>query len=208
MSYKTFSVKEALTFGWKTTISRLSFFVPLMLIIFGVALVPGILNSLFESENTLFSFFVSLLSWFIQLAVGIGTTVIALDIYRRRKPRLSSLYSHLDLFVPFFVGGLIYVGAVFIGSLLLLVPGVILYLKLQFFSYLVVDKKIGGVEAIKRSFHLTSGNEWRLFQLGFLLVVLNIFGVLFFFVGMIVTAPLSMLALVYVYEKLSSSSEK
>lgn len=61
--------------------------------------------------------------------------------------------------------------AVGIGFVLLVIPGIFLGVSLVFAQAAVVIEDAGVVEALKRSWSLTSGNRIRLFALGLLLVV-------------------------------------
>jgi uncharacterized membrane protein len=93
------------------------------------------------------------------------------------------------------------------GFILLIIPGIFFALRLQFTCYLIVDKNLGPVEAVKTSWKITKGNAWNLFFLGILLGLINILGLLCLIVGLFVTVPLTMLATTFVYRKLLSASK-
>jgi membrane-anchored glycerophosphoryl diester phosphodiesterase (GDPDase) len=63
--------------------------------------------------------------------------------------------------------------AVAVGSVFLFVPGIFLAVSLVFAVLAVAVEDAGVVEALKRSWSLTSGNRIRLFVLGFAFVVLS-----------------------------------
>lgn len=83
------------------------------------------------------------------------TQSLLLTIRDKRKPEVGDLFSHMNLFFPllaFFIGaGII----VFIGFLVLILPGIIAGLALYFFCLylipLMTDKELGLIEAIKES---------------------------------------------------------
>jgi uncharacterized membrane protein len=52
---------------------------------------------------------------------------------------------------------------------LLIVPGIIFGLMFMFSTFLVIDRELGPIEALKESNHITHGHKWRL--LGFSLVL-------------------------------------
>ena len=93
--------------------------------------------------------------------------------------------------------------AVIVGLILFIVPGIIIGIKLQFASYLVVDKNMGVVDALNKSSEMTKGIKMNLFLFGILLFLINVLGFLALIVGLLVTIPLSMVATAYVYRKLS-----
>ena len=58
----------------------------------------------------------------------------------------------------------ILVGAiVIIGVTLLIIPGIIFACKLAFTPYLVVDRKMQVIEAVKESWRMTGGYSWKVF---------------------------------------------
>jgi len=90
----------------------------------------------------------------------------------------------------------------FLGTLLLIVPGIILGIKFMFFSYFIVDKNAGIIESLEKSAELTKGSKTNIFLLALLLWLINAAGALCLGIGLIITMPLSMTAVAYVYRKL------
>jgi len=90
-----------------------------------------------------------------------------------------------------------------LGLIFLIVPGLYLALKYQFAPILVVDEKMGVMDAIKKSGEMTKGKLMDLFLLSLALLFINILGVLALGIGLLVSSPLSMLAYARVYRQLS-----
>lgn len=67
----------------------------------------------------------------------------------------------LKKFPSMLLATILYSIAVSIGSLLLLVPGIILMLSLAFYPLLIVVENLGGYASLKASHHLVWGNWWR-----------------------------------------------
>jgi uncharacterized membrane protein len=133
-------------------------------------------------------------------------TKIALEFVGGKKPKFSDLWYYkpiLNYFLASVVQGII----VTIGFILLIIPGIILSIRLYYTYYLIIDKNLGFVEAIKKSWAITRGNTWNLFFFGVLIGLINILGALCLIVGLFVTVPLSLLALTFVYRKLLLQSE-
>lgn len=92
--------------------------------------------------------------------------------------------------------------AIFLGYLLFIVPGVILAIGLHFSVFLVVDRRMGAVEAMKASWALTRGKKGEVF------VVMMLFGLvasgcgLIPFVGHFIGYSLMMLGLSIAYMRL------
>ncbi|MFC2032557.1 hypothetical protein ACFLUS_04245 [Chloroflexota bacterium] len=74
-----------------------------------------------------------------------------------------------------------------IGFILLIVPGIIFACKLVFTPYLVVDRKMGVIEAIKESWRMTGGHAWKVFLIGLLAIPIFIAGLICLGVGVIIS---------------------
>lgn len=96
--------------------------------------------------------------------------------------------------------------SVFVGFVLLIVPGVIAMLVLLFTLYIVIDKELGPIEAMKKSAQITKGHRWELLLLVLLAVVINIVGAVALFVGLIVSIPVTALAIVHAYRTLEKKT--
>jgi uncharacterized membrane protein len=159
-----------------------------------------------SAHEPAFAFVLWLLQMVVNLIIGIGIINICLKFLDNQKPKYKDLFYYkpiVNYFLASLLEGLIVVG----GFILLIIPGIFFALRLQFTSYLVVDKKLGPVEAIKTSWKITGGNAWNLFFFGILLGLINILGVLCLLIGLFVTVPLSMLATTFVYRKLLLQSK-
>jgi uncharacterized membrane protein len=142
----------------------------------------------------------------INLIIGIGLIKIALEFVDGRKPKFSELFYYKPA-INYFVASLIQGVIVVLGFILLIIPGIIFSTRLQYVSYLIVDKNLGPVDAIKKSWNVTRGNTWNLFFFGILIGLINLLGIICLVVGLFVTVPLSMLATAFVYRRLLLQSE-
>ncbi len=72
----------------------------------------------------------------------------------------------------------------------------------MFTPYLVIDKGLGPIEALKASGKITDGIKWDM--VGFLAAaaVLTYIGILALFVGLLVTIPVATFSYVLLYNKL------
>ncbi len=91
--------------------------------------------------------------------------------------------------------------------LLALIPAMIMSVKLQFFSYFLVDKNTGAIESLKKSYALTKGLWGELFVFGLLLFLVNVAGFLCLLIGLLATIPMTYMAMAYVYRKLVSQEQ-
>ncbi len=113
---------------------------------------------------------------------------------------VRDLFSAGDVFLSM-LGALFLVGlSVAIGAVFCLVPG-FLAAGLFFFTFpLIVEKRLGVIEAMQRSFDLTRPNMWMFMLFAFVVAILGSLGQLACYVGMLVTYPLQFLIAAAAYK--------
>jgi len=177
-----------------------------VIIILITAVVSGLRIATAHAHIPLLAFVLWLLQTVIDLIIGIGLIQISLKFIDNKKPKYKDLFYYqpiVNYFLVALLTGLIVLG----GFILLIIPGIFFALRLKFAVYLVIDKNLGPVEAIKKSWKITKGNVWNLFFFGILLGLINILGFICLIVGLFITIPLSMLATTFVYRKLLLQSK-
>lgn len=147
--------------------------------------------------------FLQLLGLFFDVITSIGVIVVSLKFVDKKKAVYEDIYQHYNFFLNYFLGRIIYSIGLVIGLILLIVPGIIWGIRLQYYTYLIVDKKMGPIEALKKSWHMTRGNTWHLFLLGLSFLGIMILGFIIFGVGIVVAWPIVALGNAYVFRKLS-----
>ena len=223
------SIEDCLRFGWETFKKR-----PGILIgaIACAILIPVIANSL---VNLLLVSFVSMpgpalegipggpptplttaqvvamsIGFVISLVIGLLVSIGIITFFLRANDDIASVKIG-DLWNPQpfwrFVGAYILLMIItFVGMLLLVVPGIIAALGLFFSLFLVIDRGASPIQALKESWRITKGNKWRLFLLYLVVLILNLLGALLLLVGLLVTVPVTWLALTHAYRKLASQA--
>jgi hypothetical protein len=73
---------------------------------------------------------------------------------------------------PLFVGSLLYVGAMSIGFILLLIPGIYLFTRFALYGQAIIIEGKGPVSAFGRSTDLIKGSWWRSFAIIALIIIL------------------------------------
>lgn len=145
-------------------------------------------KELFSAHGVFWRFvFTGLLSMLIIVCTGLvgGGLMLA----------LSMLLFQFDMHLVAFIIVLLLSGA-------LMVALWIVSLRLMFASYMVVDRHVRPLVALKDSWHYTRHTNVKLLGFILLIALLNIGGFILFFVGILVTIPISSLASVYVYKAL------
>lgn len=177
-------------------------------IIFGAQIVSGAVAGGLAggSENAALAIGTSLISivvsMVVQAAITCGWNRLFLMAARGETPDVGVLFSSFGLFPQMLIGTIVVTVGYLLGLLLLVVPGVIFLLGAMLYSYFVVDGD-SGVESVRRSWDATKGHKGALFVFLLALMGINIVGMLACGLGLLVTAPVSMLALAIVYTRIS-----
>ena len=201
-----FTLEEAISFGWKITKKNIAFFIGLLVIVFIINFIPGLISEYLNENLVGLIILINLAAWVLQVIIGMGLIKIGLNFVDGKKSEIGDLFSCVNLFIKYFLGSLLYGLIVLGGLILLIVPGVIWAIKYQFFSYYIVDKGMGPLDAIKNSGKITDGAKGTLFIFGLVLGLINLLGALALLVGLFVTIPIAMVAMAYVFRKLEAQT--
>ncbi len=193
-----FSIKAAISYGWQKFKANLSLCLVSTLIIFLIGIV-GELD--WVSDNLI----LSLILFIASIIARIGYTKIFLRIYDGESPKASEMSDEYKLFWKY-LGVSILSGLAVVGGLILLIlPGIFWAVRFSFATIILVDTKTGPITAMKESYAMTKGKFWKLFLFWLAIAGINILGFIAFGVGALVSVPVSLLAIVYVYRELSKN---
>jgi len=138
-----------------------------------------------------------------------GLCLYFLKKIRGEAASVGTAFSGFSIaFVPLFLGSLVTTVLTAAGFCCLLLPGIYLAVAWSFTPALVVDKRIGFWTAMGLSRKTISKHWWKFF--GFILVLglIKMAGMLVFFVGYLVAAPVALAALMYAYEDIFGAKEQ
>ena len=203
---KKFSKEQAIKFGWKRTKDNLGFFIVYLIILFAIEFFFSFFTDLFnDAQIYSLSVLFNIGSFIVSIVSSIFAVKIGLRLYNNEKiGSYDFLAFNLSTFFKFLLAYILYTIMILIGVILLIVPGVYLAIKYQFFQFLIVDKNMDVIESFKESGRITNGSKWNLFVLALIFLVIVAIGALALLVGLFVAIPIIMVAWAYVYKKLSS----
>jgi hypothetical protein len=194
-----FSIGESLAFGWQKTKAHSGVIFPVLLI--NIILMGA--YSIVANEPTL-----TLMGmlWAFALGVGgfitgTGLTLIALRIAQGKHVEFKNIIPLPELLWRYLLAGVL-VGLVVMGGIILfIIPGIYFALKFSMVRFAVLDG-LEVMESLDKSTKLTEGVKWRLMSFYLALLVINVLGAMAFFVGLLVTIPVTLIAYAHVYQKL------
>jgi len=206
MNKKTFSIRAALSFGWEKTHAHLSFFIPFMAGLIAVVLLLNMLVNVAEHSGWMMRVAMNVISVVVNVILALGLMKLSLDIIHEKKPTVQTIFSENEHFFQYFFASFLYAIATGIGFIFLIVPGVIIAIRLRYFGYAIIEKKMGIIDSLKESYRLTKGNTWQLFLFALAIFGINILGFIPLGLGLLITVPISIIAAAYVWKKLHGQS--
>lgn len=175
----TFSVGDALSYGWNKFVQYIGQIIVIVLIIFAVQIVINIASQIIQSgTDSVFlgltlSFALTAVSIFISFLLQAGLIRAALAIMRGETPEPSMLFQ-TDKLGPYAVASILVSIMVFIGLLLCCIPGLIVAFFTYFFGFYVIDRDESPVDSIKSSVSLVQNNFGNVLLLMIVVVLLNL----------------------------------
>jgi uncharacterized membrane protein len=129
-----------------------------------------------------------------------GIVATGLKAARGQPISFGDPFSGGRYFGSMFVGLLAFGIIVFLGTLLCIVPGVILAFGLCLYQPLIVDQGLSGVDALKKSWEMTKGHKVTIFILGIIGFFVFLAGALACGIGaLLISMPMAIVAGAYLY---------
>jgi hypothetical protein len=144
---------------------------------------------------------------FLQWPIEYGIAYASLRASRGEKLEVKNMFEVFKNYLNAVLANILVALIVGIGIVFLIIPGIIFACKLAFVPYLIVDKKMEAVEAIKTSWRMTSGHALTIFLIGFLAIFIALAGLICLIVGIIVAIIWIRLAFASIYYVVSMSKD-
>ncbi|MFA5039461.1 MAG: hypothetical protein WC732_07250 [Candidatus Omnitrophota bacterium] len=196
-----FSRQEAFGYGWQMMKKHFWLFTGLLVLI---GIIQGIENYFSDDKfhGSPVSALITMIFWVLDVIVQIGFLKVLLNLHDGKGFKFSDLFSQWRLFFKYIFGAIVYGLIVLAGLILLIVPGIMWAVRFQLYTYFIVDKKAGPIEALKLSAQATKGSRTELFWFDLACFGAAILGLLALFVGLLAAIPTILMAMVFVYRKL------
>lgn len=201
----TLSVRDAFSLGWQSFRNRAGFLIGVTLLMSFILAVFNRSGLNFARGNTNATTFVGLLSSGLSIWLGIGLLKIHLKIIDGKKVKVQDLFSGGDRFWSFFASTVLVSIMVGIGTIFLILPGIIMAVYAFFAPYLIVDRNLNSIEGLKLSFSIIKGHFWQVLGLILAGALLNLLGTLALGFGVLITVPITGLAFTFMYRHLLKS---
>lgn len=204
---KDFSIKESISEGWKIMRANMGILLAIQGVIFLWYIVAN-LPAFFETPTTSLTFKIldRVLPAFVGWMISLGYVNIALKLSRYESVSIKDLFAPAPLLWRYFLSNMGYTFAVLIGLICFIVPGLIILIRFSLSTYVLVDKNRGPLTILENSWDIIKGCTWKFFFFAIVLTLMNMAGFLCLFIGLLFTAPASVIAMAIVYRKLDSQT--
>ncbi|MFT6829805.1 MAG: hypothetical protein ACJAV6_000646 [Candidatus Paceibacteria bacterium] len=149
---------------------------------------------------------VSLIAWLLGMFISLGFIRFILNIVDEKERKVEDLFrgaNSVEHFLFFIVVVMLYTALIGLGTVLLVIPGIVALVGFVFAQYLIAEEKSGIFESLKESWNMTSKNRWKIFWLMIVVLFFNIFGALALVIGLFITVPMTYLIYARLYRELS-----
>ncbi len=168
MADTAFSLDETLSFCW--TIFKKRFWRYLgMLALSGVFVtipmtIAGVSKIVIEKGPKQFFILLTfvLIAAFTAMIMKLGMDYACLLFINNETPDKNTLWYPLPITFPYLGATIIFLCAVAIGTMLLVIPGIYLYIRFQFYLYFMLEYKCGPIQSLLASWECTKDNQWEL----------------------------------------------
>lgn len=203
MAQRSIDLVEVFKFSFNQYKKYASFVIGAMLTFLVLAIIPQI-HFMMQAPDppTTKAQVVSFILTMVQLFLSLGFTKIMLLLVQDEFVRVADMFNNFRIFLSYFVASFLYGIAVALGILLLVLPGIFIAIRFQFFPYFILEQKDSSFTALQKSYYLSQNLTVELFLFGVLVVALNVAGILLLGIGIIFTYPLTTMATAVIYKSL------
>lgn len=209
---------DVLTSGWNCFKANMGITIGLVIVgglITGAASIPqsvmnGIAGAMMEQgerDTALILQGVGLLfmpiAYAVQFFISCGQAIGLLAVARGDTPDFGVLFRGGRYFWRCVGASIVFGLMVFAGTLLCVIPGIIVALMFGPFMYALVDEDLPGIDCLWRAKALTQGNKVTLMIISIICLGINLLGALALCVGLVFTVPLTSLMIAVSYCKMS-----
>lgn len=172
-----------------------------VLVAFVYILIVGIPSNIFPDGE-------GLLSLLLAGPLSVGFAYFSLSISRGETPHFFQLFEGFNVFGKSFLANLCYTILVFVGIVLLIIPGIVVGIALSMTFYIIADQpELSFSECLNESWNLTSGYRFKLLGLTLRFFPWYLLGLLCLGVGVLLVIPWHYVTVARFYEELNAAKK-
>lgn len=160
-------------------------------------------------DSILITFIFQIIQSIIGIILALGFNRILLNIINGESYEVNTLFSqtNFSLVLNTIIGSVVIGIAIIVGLVFLILPGLYIAFRLQFFNYALLEQETPNFsDAIKTSWDMTKGHVIDLVVIAIVSAIIVIGGVLALIIGLFVAIPVISLMSVLVYKNLKTKA--
>lgn len=159
-------------------------------------------------KTSLINLIVTIITFFASFRLGLWFANLSLHIIRQKTCSINDVFVDIRRTIKYLGAYLLVVLMTVIWLVLLIVPGIIVSVRLSMVPYLMLDKKLWGIDAIKTSWNMTKGYFRKIVAVNFVWWLINVLWMLALFVWLLWTVPLLLIANAYLYADIAKNIQE
>jgi hypothetical protein len=196
-----FTISEAFKTSWKCVKSQIWVLAGLLI---GYTIISLILSLLTGPTQGSWAgeIIVTIINIVIACIFSLGYTKNMFQALDGEEPQFSAYGQESRKIIKYFIAEILFTIIFVIGLCLLIIPGIYIALRLQFFTAFIVEDNAGIVESFKRSWAITKGQGLPLFWVLLTQIGITLVGLILFVIGIFIAIPVIYMMYCYIYRKL------
>jgi uncharacterized membrane protein len=138
----------------------------------------------------------------VQGALIAGFHIYTMKRLSGRKPDIGDLFKGFNFFVHSLVASLLIGVFTFLGTLALIIPGLVIAAMYKFTYLFIIDKRLDFWQAMQASHNVVKNDYFGFTMFLILAFLVNVLGFLCLIVGLLVTIPVTFAAITIAYKEL------
>ncbi len=201
-----FTISEVCSTSWQRAKAQIWVLAGLIISMIIISFTLSMVAMPFQ-ESTTGTIIVNLISIVFSCFFSLGYIKNIFQALDDDEPQFSAYGQQAHKIGTYFVSNLLVSIITIIGLCLLIIPGIYLALRLQFYSAFIVEENAGIIESMKRSWEITRGQVMPLFLVALVMIGFILLGCAIFGIGVFVAIPLVYIMYAYVFRKLNNPLE-
>lgn len=153
-------------------------------------------------QNSPVSLLIALVSTIILMFLTAGLFKVAITQLRTGRAEFGEMFDIFGQAGALLIAAILTTIATWLGLIFCVIPGIIVSLGLSMTNPLIVDQKLAGIDAMKRSWDVCKSELGNLFLVGLVLLLVNTVGLFLCGLGLLVTIPVSYMTFAIIYRNL------
>jgi uncharacterized membrane protein len=208
MAQRSINLVQLFKYSFQQYKKYVSFVFGAMLTLYVLAFVPQFFYVLRLSENpTSQDQAFRMVLMIVQLFLSLGFTKVMLLLVQNKYVEVIDMFNNFRPFLSYFVASFLYGLAVLIGLFLLILPGIFIAIRFQFYPYFILEEEDHAITALHKSYNYSHDLNLELFLFGVVVLALNIIGMSFLGIGILFTYPLTTMATAVIYKGLTAQAD-